>query len=41
MSDVKVAGSTATAQLTASGHATTVTLSKQDGAWKLNGVPGI
>jgi hypothetical protein len=41
VSDVKVAGATATAQITASGHATTVTLSKQDGDWKLNGVPGI
>jgi hypothetical protein len=41
VSDVKVTGATATARLTASGHATAVYLSKQDGDWKLNGVPGI
>jgi len=41
VSDVKVAGATATARLTASGHATAVYLSKQNGEWKLNGVPGI
>ena len=38
---VKVTGDTATTTVTASGHSTTVTLTKQDGAWKLNGVPGI
>jgi hypothetical protein len=41
VSDVKVAGSTATAKLTAAGHSTPVSLTKQDGAWKLNGVPGL
>jgi hypothetical protein len=41
VSQVKIAGSTASAQLTASGHSTTVTLSKQGGDWKLNGVPGV
>jgi hypothetical protein len=41
VSEVKVTGSTATARLTASGHPTIVNLSKIDGDWKLNGVPGI
>ena len=39
--EVKVTGNTATTTLTASGHSTPVTLSKQEGEWKLNGVPGI
>ena len=38
---VKVTGSTATTTLTASGHSTSVTLSKVSGSWKLNGVPGV
>lgn len=38
---VDVKGDTATTTVTASGHSTPVTLSKQDGAWKLNGVPGV
>lgn len=37
---VEVAGTTATARLTASGHATTVRLVKQGGDWKLAAVPG-
>jgi hypothetical protein len=39
--EVKVTGNTATTTLTASGHSTPVTLSKADGDWKLNGVPGV
>lgn len=39
--DVKVTGNTATTTLSASGHSTLVTLSKEDGEWKLNGVPGV
>ena len=39
--EVKVTGNSATTSVSAGGHSTTVTLSKQDGAWKLNGVPGI
>jgi hypothetical protein len=41
VSSVKVTGSTATAQLTATGHSTPVALTKADGAWKLTGVPGL
>jgi hypothetical protein len=41
VTEVKVSGATATAKLTAAGHPTVVNLSKQDGDWKLNGVPGI
>jgi hypothetical protein len=41
VSNVKVAGATATATLTASGHSTSVNLAKQDGVWELTGVPGI
>jgi hypothetical protein len=41
VSDVKVSGATATARLTASGHSTTVSLSRLGSDWKLNGVPGI
>ena len=39
--EVKVTGNTATTTLTANGHSTPVTLSKADGSWKLNGVPGV
>jgi hypothetical protein len=39
--EVKVTGDRAATTVTASGHSTAVTLSKEDGAWKLNGVPGI
>jgi hypothetical protein len=39
--DVKVTGSQATAQLNAGGAATTVTLVKEDGDWKLTKVPGL
>jgi hypothetical protein len=41
VSEVKVTGATATAKLTAAGHSTTVTLSKDGDRWKLNSVPGI
>ena len=37
---VKVSGATATAELTASGHSTTVRLAKLGGAWKLTALPG-
>ena len=39
--EVKVTGNTATTTLTASGHTASVTLSRQSGDWKLNGVPGV
>jgi hypothetical protein len=41
VSGVQVNGDSATAKLTAGGHATSVSLQKQDGDWKLTGVPGI
>jgi hypothetical protein len=41
VTDVQVKGDTATAQLTSSGHSTSVGLTKQGGDWKLTGVPGI
>ena len=41
VSDVRVTGDSATAQLTAEGHSTPVSLTKEDGDWKLTGVPGI
>ncbi|MEA2430548.1 MAG: hypothetical protein QOI19_1021 [Thermoleophilaceae bacterium] len=41
VSNVKVAGDSATATLTASGHSAVAKLSKQGSAWKLTGVPGI
>jgi hypothetical protein len=41
VSDVRVNGDSATAKLTAAGHATSVSLQKEDGDWKLTGVPGI
>ncbi len=37
---VSVTGTTATAQLTASGHSTTVRLAKQGGSWRLTALPG-
>jgi hypothetical protein len=41
VADVKVMGDTATATLTASGHRAPVSLAKEDGDWRLQGVPGI
>ena len=41
VADVKVMGETATATLTASGHRAPVSLAKEDGEWRLQGVPGI
>jgi hypothetical protein len=41
VSAVKVNGNSATATLTAAGHSTSVGLTRQDGSWKLTGVPGI
>jgi hypothetical protein len=41
VSDVRVTGNSATALLTASGHSTLVRVAKQDGRWKLTGVPGL
>jgi hypothetical protein len=41
VTNVHVVGATGLATLTASGHSTTVNLAKQNGAWKLTGVPGI
>jgi hypothetical protein len=41
VADVKVMGETATARLIASGHPAPVSLAKQDGEWRLMGVPGI
>jgi hypothetical protein len=38
---VKISGSKATATLTAEGGATTVALAKEDGDWRLTGVPGL
>jgi hypothetical protein len=40
VSNVKVTGDSATATLTASGHSTSVSLARQGGKWRLNGVPG-
>jgi hypothetical protein len=41
VSDVQVKGAGATARLTAAGHSAPVALTKQDGDWKLTGVPGL
>jgi hypothetical protein len=41
VTEVKTSGDSATAKLTAAGHSTTVNLAKEDGEWKLGGVPGI
>jgi hypothetical protein len=41
VADVKVMDDTATATLTAAGHRAPVSLARQDGEWRLTGVPGI
>jgi hypothetical protein len=41
VADVKVMDDTATARLIASGHPAPVSLAKEDGEWRLTGVPGI
>jgi hypothetical protein len=41
VNDVKVMGDSATATLVASGHPAPVSLAKQDGDWRLTGIPGI
>ena len=41
VADVKVMDDTATARLIASGHPAPVSLAKEDGKWRLQGVPGI
>jgi ketosteroid isomerase-like protein len=41
VSAVTVKGSSASAQLTATGHSTDVALAKEGGSWKLTSVPGL
>ena len=41
VTDVQVKGDTATARLVSGGHSTSVALTKQDGDWRLTGVPGV